>query len=174
MNRIKLQFLGTSEFAKHCNSCVYTQLIFSLKCVWKFPDNWRDLPQFSSKLDLCFQKAWFLELVLFFFWTCRRNDGAGCTEEAGGVRCFESSDWLFFIYKHRAVFNFISEKKIFFPSGGNDDFTNHGTYYGQCYGDLYSDTLFLPSFPEVFSAEILLLHVREVLRTLQRMPGDPH
>lgn len=118
MNRIKLQFLGTSEFVKHCNSCVYTQLVFSLKCVWKFPDNWRDLPRSSSKLDLCFQKAWFLELVLvlfFFFLTWSKNDGADCTEEAEGVRCFESSGWLFFIYKHRAVFNFISKKKFFFP-----------------------------------------------------------
>lgn len=65
------------------------------------------------------------------------------------------------------------KKNFFFPSCGNDDLTIYGTCYGQCYGDLYSDT-FLLSFLEVFSAEILLLHVREVLRTPQGMSGDPH
>jgi len=66
------------------------------------------------------------------------------------------------------------KKKYFFLSCGNDDFTNHSARYGQCYGDLYSDTLFLPSSVEPFSAKILLLHVGDVLRTPQGMLGDPH
>lgn len=43
----------------------------------------------------------------------------------------------FFICTCRAVLNFISKKKIFFPSCGNNDFTNHGACCGQCYWGVF-------------------------------------
>lgn len=114
MNCIKLQFLGISEFAKPCNSSVYTQLVISLRPVWKFPDSWRDLPQFSSKLDFHFQKAGFSEFVL-----CCLNleEGGRCWLHWGGGRCALRAlpGYYSYISTELRITSLLKKKKISFP-----------------------------------------------------------